>query len=47
MLASYIVLVLCTLAVVGTAIALFLRVRAHKGAASREEHEQHQHTGKS
>lgn len=44
----YIVLVLCTIAVVGTAIALFLRVRAHmsKGAESRDEQEHRQGTGK-
>ena len=49
MLVSYIVLVLCTIAVVGTAIALFLRVRAHtrKGAEAREEHDQNQPTAKS
>jgi hypothetical protein len=49
MLVSYIVLVLCTIALVGTAIALFLRVRAHmsKTADSREEQEQHQDSGKS
>ena len=37
----YIVLVLCTIAVVGTAIAFFLRVRAHmsKDAETRDEQE--------
>ena len=42
MMVLYIVLVLCTIAVVGTAIALYLRVRAHigKSAESREEPEQ-------
>ena len=36
----YIVLVLCTIAVVGTAIALYLRVRSHmsKGAEPRDDH---------
>ena len=42
MIVLYIVLVLCTIAVVGTAIALYLRVRAHtsKSAEPREEPEQ-------
>lgn len=44
----YIVLVLCTIAVVGTAIAFFLRVRAHmsKGAESRQDQQQRQGMGK-
>jgi hypothetical protein len=45
----YIVLVLCTIAVVGTAIALYLRVRAHlgKGAEPRDEQDQTRETRKS
>ena len=40
----YIVLVLCTIAVVGTATALFFRVRAHmsKSAETRDEQEHKQ-----
>ena len=42
MLVLYVVLVLCTIAVVGTAIALYLRVRTHmsKTAEPREDHHQ-------
>ena len=46
MLVLYIVLVLCTIAVVGTAIALYLRVRSHmsKSAEPREDHNQNRTT---
>jgi hypothetical protein len=45
----YIVLVLCTIAVVGTAIALFVRVRAHmsKSAETRDEQERNHEVTKS
>jgi hypothetical protein len=45
----YIVLVLCTIAVVGTAIALYLRVRAHlgKGAEPREQQDEKSESTKS
>lgn len=46
MLVLYIVLVLCTIAVVGTAIALYLRVRAHmsKTAEPRQDHNRNEIT---